>query len=208
MKNYHYTENWFYPRPLLGSASEDLASNLPVNDTQERHILEIGSFEGKSTIWFLENLLQNNNSTITCIDPWTSYSQDTNSFNSYNKSDAEWDFTSHKETFLYNISQSGVESKTIVKQGYSTEIIPQLILEQKQYDIIFIDGNHTAPFVLMDAVLSWNCLKSEGVMIFDDYTWGNGRLGPQLAIDSFINIFTDYCDIVYSGYRKAIKKIK
>ena len=77
MKNYKYTENWF--------SFSDLEQFLPLNTQEELHILEIGSFEGKSTIWFLENILQNPNSTITCIDPWTSYSQDSKSFESYLK---------------------------------------------------------------------------------------------------------------------------
>lgn len=199
MKNYKFTENWFN--------SKDIETFLPINDVQERHILEIGSFEGKSTIWFLENLLQNNNSTITCIDPWTSYSQNSDSYNSYNSDNAEFNFTSHKETFLYNISQTEEEHKVIIKQGYSQEILPKLSLGDKQYDIIFIDGNHTSPFVLTDAVLSWYCLKHGGVMIFDDYHWGDGRLGPKLAIDSFINVFGDYCTVIWDEYRKAIKKL-
>lgn len=202
MKKYKFTKNWF--------KSEDLNSFLPTNNTQERHILEIGSFEGKSTIWFLKNLLQNNNSTITCIDPWTSYSQDSDSYNSYNSDNTEWDFTSHEETFLYNISQTEEESKVIIKKGYSHEILPQLLLENKKYDIIFADGNHTSPFVLMDAVLSWNCLKHGGVMIFDDYLWGdtNSTIAPKIAIDSFLSCFKDYLEIIWFDYRVAIKKMK
>ena len=56
MKNYTFTENWF---------GEDGLSILDVIDTsKELHILEIGSFEGKSTIWFLDNILQNKNSSL------------------------------------------------------------------------------------------------------------------------------------------------
>ena len=131
MKNYKYTENWF--------SFSDLEQFLPLNTQEELHILEIGSFEGKSTIWFLENILQNPNSTITCIDPWTSYSQDSKSFESYFKTDAEWDFTSHYNTFLYNTEQSGVFNKVIINQGFSHDILPKLITQNKQYNIIY-DG--------------------------------------------------------------------
>jgi len=202
MKNYKYTENWF--------SSEDLEQFLPLNTQEELHILEIGSFEGKSTIWFLENLLQNPKSTITCIDPWTSYSQNSNSFNSYNQNNTEWDFQSHKDTFLYNIELSESKNKVIPYQGFSYDILPKLIIQNKQYDIIFIDGNHVAPFVLTDSVLSWYLLKNKGIMIFDDYLWdyqSGETLTPKLAVDSFISNFRDYCNIIWDGYRKAIKKI-
>jgi hypothetical protein len=74
MKNYNFTQNWFY--------SYDLEQFLPLGTQDEIHILEIGSFEGESAVWFSENLLNNKNSTITCIDPWISYHQKNDSLNS------------------------------------------------------------------------------------------------------------------------------
>jgi len=201
MKNYKFTENWF--------DSEDLEKFLPLKTKKELHILEIGSFEGKSTIWFLDNLLQNPNSTITCVDPWTTYSQDSNSFNNYSKDNNEWDFTQHKNTFLYNINETGFKNKVIVTQGFSHEILPELIVKNKKFDIIFIDGNHVSPFVLTDSVMSWYLCNSNGIIIFDDYLWKRGfgeTLTPKLAVDSFINNFKDYCEIIWDGYRKAIIK--
>jgi len=202
MKNYNYTVDWF-------GNGEDLNKIINFDKESELHILEIGSFEGRSTTWFLDNILQNPKSTITCIDPWTSYSQDSDSFNSYDKENTEWDFKTHKSTFLYNISESGRIDQVIVKEGFSHKLIPELIIQNKKYDIIYIDGNHTAPFVLTDCVLSWHVLKEQGLMIFDDYLWGNGSLiTPKPAIDAFVHIFSEYSEVVWSDYKKAIKKIK
>ncbi len=200
-KDYKYTENWFQ--------SNDLEKFIP-KYTEEKRMLEIGSFEGKSTVWFLENVLINNKSTITCVDPWTSYSQDTNSFNSYNKIENEWDFTNHIKTFIYNIYQSGCPEKVIINKGFSHKILPKLINDGEKYDIIFIDGNHTSPFVLSDCVMSWYLLNDNGIIIFDDYLWGdiNSTTAPKIAIDSFISCFKDYIEIIWSDYRLAIKKIK
>ena len=200
-KKYKFTENWFN--------DSEFNQFLPINTKEELHVLEIGSFEGKSSIWFLENILQNPNSTITCIDPWTSYSQDSKSFESYSKANTEWDFTSHYNTFLYNIEQSGVSNKVIINRGFSHDILPKLIAQKKKFDIIFIDGNHVAPMVLTDSVLSWYLLKNGGIIIFDDYLWGLQKektLIPKLAIDSFIEIFSGYCNVVFDGFLKAIKK--
>jgi len=200
-KEYKYTENWF--------GSEDIERFLP-KYTEEKRMLEIGSFEGKSTVWFLENILVNKNSTITCVDPWTSYSQNTDSFNSYNTLETEWDFTNHQKTFIYNIYQSGSPEKIIINKGFSYKILPKLINDNEKYDIIFIDGNHTSPFVLSDCVMSWYLLADSGIMIFDDYLWGdiNSTTAPKIAIDSFISCFKDYIEIIWSDYRLAIKKVK
>lgn len=197
-KEYKYTENWF--------SSEDLETFLP-KYTDEKKMLEIGSFEGKSTVWFLENVLSNEKSTITCIDPWTTYSQNTDSFNS---SEDEWDFTNNEKTFIYNIEQSGVSDKVIVNKGFSYKVLPKLINEDKKYDIIFIDGNHTSPFVLTDCVMCWYLLDDNGIMIFDDYLWGDiqSTTAPKIAVDSFISCFKDYIEVIWDDYRVAIKKIK
>ena len=202
MINYKFTEDWF--------SADDLVQFLPLKTQEEIHFLEIGSFEGKSTVWFLENILLNEKSTITCIDPWTTYSQNNNSFDSYNKVDSEWNFTDNKNTFLHNIYLSGFKNKVIIEQGFSNEILPKFILDKKKYDIIFIDGNHTSPFVITDGIMSWYLLKEGGLMIFDDYLWSdsNSTLSPKLAVDSFINCFRDYIEVIWSEYRLVIKKIK
>lgn len=201
-KEYKFTENWF--------SSLDLLEFLPVGTGDEIHVLEIGSFEGKSTVWFIDNLLGNEKSTITCIDPWTKYSQDEDSFNSYDKEETEWDFRSHYETFIHNINLSGKFDQVSINKGYSHSILPKMISEGKKYDIIFIDGNHTAPFVLTDAVMGWYLLKENGIIIFDDYLWGEPEFlnSPKIAIDAFVEIFKGYSEVIWDEYRKSIKKIK
>jgi len=202
MKNYKYTKQWF--------TSKDLEQFLKIDREKELHILEIGSFEGESTVWFLNNVLQHSKSTITCIDPWDSYSQNSKSFQSYSNPENEWHNSDKYDTFKHNIKESGVEEKVLVKRGLSHEILPELLVENNQYDIVFIDGNHVAPYVLTDAMFSWYMLKDRGIMIFDDYLWRpqlNKVLTPKLAVDSFITNFQDYCEVIYDGYRKAIKKV-
>jgi predicted O-methyltransferase YrrM len=205
MRNYKFTEDWFADDGLISLANIDTAKEL--------HILEIGSFEGKSTVWFLENILHNRKSTITCIDPWLNYSQDADSLNSYAREDNEWDLQNRrtKEIFLSNMVESGVSEKVFIRQGLSDKILPCLISESQTYDIIFIDGNHTAPYVMMDAIMSWPLLKVGGLLIFDDYTWGldkTNTLRPKEAVDYFMLTFADYAEEVYSNFRKVIKKNK
>ena len=128
MKNYKFTENWF--------TLDGLTTLNQVSTKKELHILEIGSFEGKSTIWFLDNILNNENSTITCVDPWLNYSQGHDSLNSYFKDDCEWNLSERKtkEIFLHNIIESGRSEKVIIKEGFSNKVLPSLILENKKYD--------------------------------------------------------------------------
>jgi predicted O-methyltransferase YrrM len=205
MKNYIYTENWF--------SSDGLGVLNNIDISKEIHMLEIGSFEGKSTVWYLENILKNPKSTITCVDPWENYSQDNNTFDSYNSSEAEWKFGDLpiEANFLHNIKESGKSNQVIIKKGYSQYMLSALLLENKKYDIIFIDGNHTAPFVLSDSVLSWHLTKKDSIIIFDDYLGGEGledTLKPEVAIDSFLYLSRNYIEVLYDSYRKIIKRTK
>jgi predicted O-methyltransferase YrrM len=212
MKNYEFTQDWFH--------SYDLEKLLPIGTEEEFHILEIGSFEGKSTIWFIENLLKNKNSTITCIDPWVSYDQKNNSLNSYGNNILKEDlidnsegyvFSNEYETFIKNITKTNRLTQINIMKGFSDVLLPNLILNKQKYNIIFIDGNHTAPYVMSDAVMSWKLLDINGIMIFDDYLWELDKpetLRPKIAIDSFIKNYSDYLQVCWSDYRKVIKKIK
>jgi len=100
--NYNFTANWFDSDE---SQKKDLCNILPYKTNDEIHILEIGSYEGMSTVWFVENFLNNEKSTITCVDPWDDYSQDANSMGSYGSSDASCKFKTRKikDVFLNNI---------------------------------------------------------------------------------------------------------
>jgi predicted O-methyltransferase YrrM len=206
MKKYNFTKDWFL--------EEELEKNLPIGTDDELHILEVGSFEGKSTIWFIQNLLGNQNSTITCVDSWMNFVQNENSFSTYNentKTASGVDFVKDgiKDTFLNNIKNTGESDKVTLYHSYSHIILPKLITENKKYDIIYIDGNHTSPAVLTDAIMSFYLLNCDGILIFDDYLWGNinSLNSPKIAIDSFYNIFQNYVIKIWHGNKIAFKKI-
>lgn len=202
MKKYNYTVNWFEPDELLKSLSTK----------EEIEMLEVGCFEGKSTVWFLENLLAHPKSRITCIDPWANFNQD-GGLDSYDSPDAQLKLRDDQvyERFLHNIRESGFEQKVNVRRGLSLHELSALVVGRMEFDIIFIDGNHTTPFVLTDAVLAWHILKPAGIIIFDDYLWGLDlplTLRPAIAVDAFISCFADKLELVWADYRKAIVKLK
>lgn len=215
MKNYKYTEAWF--------SAEEIQSLLPVSGENEYHILEIGSYEGKSTVWFIENLLNNPKSTITCIDPWEDYSQNNDTFDSYSANKTEWKVESIgvMERFEYNINETGQSKQVNINRGKSQDVLSSLILSNKKYDLVYIDGNHTAQYVLTDAVMSWFLTKKDSLIIFDDYYWPPSHMSdninykeledtlcPKLAIDNFVYLYRDYIKVLKVGHRYVIQRIK
>ena len=77
------------------------------------------------------------------------------------------------------------------------------------YDFIYIDGSHIAKDVLTDACMAWPLLKPKGLMVFDDYLWGDPRdilHRPKPAIDAFCNLFAEEAEIVHVGYQLVVRK--
>lgn len=178
------------PHTKAYSFSKDwVTSRIPLWNKTLAHVkgrpglqyLEIGVFEGRSAIWMLENVLTDPTASMTCIDIFPGRLQ---------------------ETFLANLALSGFSEKVTVIKGRSQVKLRKLPL--KTFDIIYIDGSHITKDVLVDAVLSWQLLKTGGIMMFDDYKWKKGlpaQLQPQIAIDSFLTVFQDQIKIIHHDDR-------
>jgi predicted O-methyltransferase YrrM len=150
-------------------------------------LLEIGSFEGRSTIWFLENILTHPTSSITCVDP----------------------FFRAEIRFDRNIHASGHSHKVKKIKGRSENVLRTL--RESSFDIVYIDGSHRALNVLMDAVSSWLLLKLGGIIIFDDYGWKAERApedGPKTAIDIFLKAFQPHIEILDKNYQVIIRRTR
>lgn len=182
-KNYKFTTDWFTMR--IPKWSEILK---PFQGQPNIHYLEIGVAEGRSALWMLENILTHPTARITCLDIFV-------------RKDLY-------ETFLSNLMLSGFLDKVIMIKGRSQEILRTLPFNS--YDIVYIDGSHTAPDVIVDAALSWALLKKGGIMIFDDYMW-EWKLPPQdrpkIAIEAFLRIFKNELQVLHREYQIIIKKL-
>ena len=168
-----------------------------LKDKPNLHFLEIGSFQGRSTVWLLENILTNDTSTITCIDTFEGSIEHVIAFQN--------DIKNLFDIFSHNISK--FKNKVNIIKDKS-----QLALKQinEQYDFIYIDGDHKASSVLEDAILSFSLLKKDGIMIFDDYMWFGMETyidNPKPAIDAFLDIYADKITVLYKGYQVLIKKL-
>ncbi|MFZ4068072.1 MAG: class I SAM-dependent methyltransferase [Phenylobacterium sp.] len=189
---YEFTNDWFNQTASLPVWRQIISNNKPTK------ILEIGSFEGRSTCWLIETCTTSIQSDIQicCVDSWEGgIEHKEGAGKSSEMSDVE-------ERFDRNISiaKSRVKFNSHIRKikKYSHQALPMLMSEGNYefFDLIYIDGSHQAPDVLTDAIMSFQLLRVGGVMIFDDYLWSMDKPGnqdvlkmPKLAIDAFLNIF-------------------
>jgi predicted O-methyltransferase YrrM len=163
---------------------------------REVSALEIGSFEGRSAIWLLNNILTHEDSSLMCVDTFEG---------SMEHSDA------HKhELYERCVSNLSPYSNVEIVKGSSHAVMRTI---NKKFDFIYIDGDHRAASVLEDAVLAFRLLKFGGILIFDDYLWQDPRYprledAPKLGIDSFLSAFQGQYVVVSAGYQYTIRKVR
>lgn len=177
-KQYEFTQDWFTHHIAIWRKHLGALAHAP-----RLHVLEIGSFEGRSTCWLLDHFLTDPDSQITCIDLY------------------------FQERFDFNIQRTGAAHKVVKLQGDSHALLPTL--SPAAYDLIYIDGCHFADHVQQDAVHAWKLLKPGGLVIFDDYEYHDSHhpdQDPKPAIDRFLTAIKTESRILHSAYQIFVQK--
>jgi predicted O-methyltransferase YrrM len=201
--NLRFSANWFAGKiPLFQAATRHLAGKPDIA------ALEVGTFEGRCACWLLQHVLTHDTAKLTCIDPFewnTSFEHELSQAGHLQKFDERF---SPEVLFDENIRALGAQHKVRKMKGRSRDLLPQL--PQHAFDLIYIDGSHRSTDVLSDAVLSWELLKPGGVMIFDDYgleAFCDARHNPSAAIDAFLSVYGDMCELRHVGYLLTLRKL-
>jgi predicted O-methyltransferase YrrM len=191
---YAFSVDWFSPCIPIWT---DLLSQ----QGRIRKILEIGSYEGRSAAWLIENAFEaGGQGEIFCVDTWQGGTE----------LDAA-DMSAVEERFARNVTIARSRSRSSVAvhtlKGASIQKLASLVAEGHggSFDIVHVDGSHQCPDVLGDAVLAFQLCRIGGLILFDDYGWSQERHGaedllnqPKLAVDSFINCYRrklEFCGI-------------
>jgi len=143
--------------------------------------LEIGSYEGASLCWVMENIATHPDSRAIAVDTW----------------DVVPDWTEHtaeqwRAVFdRWKANTAPWRGRIVALRGDSAV---QLALVQStgwDLDVAYIDGSHRALACLTDMCLAWRLLKPGGTMIVDDVlywsapdTW-EPHDSPATACDAF-----------------------
>jgi len=186
----NFTEDWF-------------THNIPnfekcMSALSKRELfMEIGSYEGRSTCWLLQNGLAEDGE-FTCIDPFNGSVEH-----------GGIDFDAVKERFLSNTQEARRGTQFVdLHEATSYTVLSWLILdtvgETEVYDFIYVDGSHAPDVALTDACMAWGLLRSGGVMLFDDYQYPHES--TKVGIDAFLAGFAGQYEVILNNYQLAVKK--
>lgn len=181
-----FTNSWF---EMTGKANFEKYV-LPLKETATT-FLEVGCYEGQASKWMLEN----SNAVLTVVD----------TFKGGEDLPDEVDLL---ERFKENTKE--FENRIAIIQGRSEDCLKILSpILNNNFDFIYIDGSHLAKNALEDGILAFPLLKKGGIMIFDDYTWGQGMdlLDiPKTGIDSFIFLYGRELKVLEKNSQVIIQK--
>ena len=154
-------------------------------------VLEIGSFEGRSTV-ALKNLFckKNDVSKVVTID--------------------HFDCTDVTAAGLERYRKIRGKKKIDVWPTFSADAMHELKCGKATFHLAYVDGSHHRLEVMDDALAAWRCLEKDGCLIFDDYEWDrgdpNGMDHPHGAINAFLDLVGPEADVVWRRYQVIVKK--
>jgi predicted O-methyltransferase YrrM len=183
---------WFYDN----NTNADFETGLvEFKDKKNLKFLQIGVFTGNCSAWLLKNILTDPSSLLVDIDPWCGNLPH----------ESVYDWADIQAAYKEQIEPYG--KKVQAHKAFSGDWLKDN--REVKYDFIYIDGDHLPESVTLDADLSWDLLKSGGIMAFDDYEWdhpdGTDK-NPKPAIDAWLAKHKDDIEIIRKGWQVWIRK--
>jgi predicted O-methyltransferase YrrM len=163
--------------------------------------MELGTFQGSSAEWFLDNICTHKDSFLYCVD--TFEGSDEHHLHGIDVSQN------------YEIAQERLArfpNKDFKVSMSHKHMLFELGADHGNFDFLYVDADHSARGCLRDAVIGFELLKVGGIMIFDDYQWTalpKEIDRPKMAVDAFMNCYAKEMELLPGrGYQVALKKIK
>jgi predicted O-methyltransferase YrrM len=185
---YQFTKYWFNQSELRQKIHKYLNSN------DRYKILEIGCYEGQSTVFFSDHYLNHENSSMICVDPFLNI---TNNDHENLLNDVEMRFD-------HNLSQTKNKDKISVHKIISDSFFESY--NEDKFDFIYIDGCHEPDIIQNDINNSLKLINKNGIIWMDDYLGGQGyKIKNQ--IDYVLNEAKNKYEfeIIHRNYQIAIR---
>ena len=176
---YHFNYDWFtshIPRfaEILGEFKGKPATGL-----------EVGTHEGRSCVWLMENILTNAESRLIVVDVF------------------------EQPVLRSNIQECGCLDRIDIRIGLSRDVL--LTVARGSIDFAYVDGSHWSCDVLEDAVNVFRLLRVGGIVGFDDYLWNDPKFNqhgtPKPAIDAFLLCYRHKIELLEKGEQVWIRKL-
>ena len=203
-KDVFYLSNFFSKTSFVkGMTSEEACKNMfniSVTQSVKGDVLEIGSWQGRSTSFLAQSIKISSNGKVYAVDHFKG-NPGKEKFYKVNNDD----LSDLKSNFLENMTKSGVQE--YVELLDMSNVDAEKIISEKKVDIrlLFIDGCHEYDGVKKDFELFERYVVRGGLIIFDDYS--SSFPGVVKFVDEILNTY-GRIDYYYSYSNTFVLKLK
>lgn len=187
MPDYTFTKNWFeqnagYWDGVRNILKQEFGDNLTC--------VEVGTFEGRSAIYILDNLV-GDTGKLFVLDQFAS---------------------SHADTFERNIALNPRSAQVKTMKGDFLVTMPALLSAiGETAHFVYVDAGKTAAENAAALIFAERMLVHRGIMIIDDYIWanqGDPRLRPSHGINAFAGMTLLCEELAVPRTQAAFRKIR
>ena len=152
-------------------------------------------------------MLLHPDSTLLCVDNWDTrnYAEETGSYPETMTEVLRSGVA--LERWRRNVGLAPHGEKVVGLKSTDSVTALHALLKRRgpeSFDLVYVDGGHSAAEVFADAVLALKLLKVGGVLIFDDY--GDGTSPTGRGIQAFVTAFQVTMTLVRQNYRIFLVK--
>jgi hypothetical protein len=147
------------------------------------NILQLGCYNKEVTKIFID-ILTKKKSKLVCID----------TFNRDIKYMHTHDYHTFQKQFFNIIEKSNKLDQINIMKIEINEGLKKLQYDNEMFDIIYIDMSYDHQYILYKIIVSWELLKNNGIIIFDNYKCSmseNQEKCPLFALKSFSTIYNN-----------------
>lgn len=147
------------------------------------NILQLGCYNKEVTQIFIDILIKKK-SKLVCID---TFKRDIKYMHTH-------DYHKFQKQFFDIIEESNKSEKINVMKIEINDGLKKLQYDKETFDIIYIDMSYDHQYILYKIIVSWELLKDNGIMIFDNYKCSiteNQEKCPLFALKSFSAIYNN-----------------
>jgi len=186
-----------YPNWFQGAAHDNFAQYLEHFKGEENlHFLQVGAYTGDASKWLLDNILTGRNCMLTDVDTWQGSDEPVHHDMDWQNVEQVYDAKLSMYSTVFKHKMTSDEYFADHSNGW--------------YDFVYIDADHTAHAAYTDGVNGWRDLKPNGILAFDDYTWGDGlpdqTLAPRPGIDKFLEEYAGQYQLINKVHQVWIRK--
>lgn len=165
-------------------------------------VVEIGSWQGKSSVVLGKGVADKPGARVYCIEPFSG--EGVSNAGTLLSQLKQSRGLSLREVFERNIARNGLQHVVQLIPGYSYEVVRGW---RGDIHLLFIDGDHAYQAVRQD-FLDWTpFLVPGGYVVLDDVAEANGRkMGPAQVVEEYVLGSPDWCDTYQVGRHFVARK--